>query len=116
MSVYRMALRRATSDIGERLARLSTDAEVAAAVHDYARDARILRLAVTVTLLVAGVYATLQVRKKVDDIKVYDFTQKLWMGATSQGIVPFLTKLWVYTLLIMAVLPVIQRVVKVLSA
>ena len=112
-----MALRRATSDIGAHIARISADTEVAAAVADYARDARLLRLAVTVTLVVAGIYATLQIRKKPGDetVKSYEYLNKLWMGTDSGGIVPFLTKLWIYTLILMAAMPILQKVAHAIS-
>ena len=109
-----MALRRATSDIGERIARVSADKEVAAAVADYASDARLLRLAVTVTLVVAGLYTTMQVRRKPDaqSVSTYTFLTKLWMGESSSGIVPFLVKLWLWTLVLMAALPVMHKVAR----
>ena len=94
-----------------KLRRASGDVEILKQVHDYRWLSTATRVTLTLIVVVWGLFLSQKYikSKSKDDINAWKDVNELWLGHDVNGILIFIFRVWVYTILFSAAIGLIQR-------
>lgn len=98
-----------------KLRRASTNVELLKQVHDYRWLSTATRITLTVVVVAWGIFLSQKYvkAKNKEDINSWKDVNQLWLGKDVNGLLIFIFRVWVYTIIFSAVIGIVQRFQKV---
>lgn len=94
-----------------KLRRASTNVELLKQVHDYRWLSTTVRISLTLIVVAWGIFLSQKYIKSKDkaNVDAWKDVNQLWLGRDVNGLLIFIFRVWVYTILFSAAIGIIQR-------
>lgn len=98
-----------------KLRRASTNVELLKQVHDYRWLSTTVRITLTAVVVAWGIFLSQKYVKGKDkaDVNAWKDVNQLWLGKDVNGLLIFIFRVWVYTIIFSAAIGIVQRFQKI---